>query len=86
MKNINIIRNFIFGSFALLALFNSISAAPVVRTASGANAAAIQATVDQFRGGVATFERNLFPFEQFKWTISGSAIRTKRRYSDWFAA
>ena len=49
MKNINIIRNFIFGSFALLALFNSISAAPVVRNASGANAAAIQAAVDQFR-------------------------------------
>ncbi len=49
MKNINIIRNFIFGSFALLALFNSISAAPVIRNASGANAAAIQTAVDQFR-------------------------------------
>ncbi len=49
MKNTNIIRSFIFSSFALLALFNSISAAPVARNAAGANPAAIQSAVDQFR-------------------------------------
>ena len=57
MKNINIntIRNFILSGFALLFLSTLTVAAPVVRQASGANAAAIQATVDQFRtdlGGV----------------------------------
>ena len=49
------IRNLLLSSFALLVFINSISAAPVVRQAGGANAAAIQATVDQFRvdlGGV----------------------------------
>lgn len=49
------IRSFLLSSFALLVFINSISAAPVVRQASGANAAAIQSIVDQFRvdlGGV----------------------------------
>jgi hypothetical protein len=36
-------------SFVLLLFINSVSATPVVRTAAGVNAAAIQATVDQFR-------------------------------------
>ena len=51
----NFIRLFWLGSFALLVLVNSISATPVVRQGSGANTAALQAIVDQFRadlGGV----------------------------------
>lgn len=72
MKNINIIRNFIFGSFALLALFNSISAAPVIRTASGANAAAIQASVDQFRGDLGALNPN-----------NGQSFTTGRREINW---
>ena len=43
------IRLFLTGGFALLVLANLTFAAPVVRQAGGANAAAIQATVDQFR-------------------------------------
>ncbi|HQU84055.1 MAG TPA: VCBS repeat-containing protein [Pyrinomonadaceae bacterium] len=42
-------RNFLSTIFAMLLAAISISAAQVTRTASGANAAAIQATVDQFR-------------------------------------
>lgn len=51
MKNINTktIRFLFLSSFLLLVLATTISAAPVIRTAAGANAAAIQATVDQFR-------------------------------------
>lgn len=49
MKNINIIRNLILSGIALLFLSTLTFAAPVVRQTSGANAAAIQATVDQFR-------------------------------------
>lgn len=46
---LNFVQAFVFGSFALLA-FSSISfAAPITRTAAGANPAAIQAAVDQFR-------------------------------------
>lgn len=45
----NNIRFFLLSSFALLIFINSIFAAPTVRQGSGANAAAIQATVDQFR-------------------------------------
>jgi hypothetical protein len=45
----NLVRLLMMGSFTLLALIDSVSAVPVFRTASGANAAAIQATVDQFR-------------------------------------
>jgi hypothetical protein len=43
------IRLFWLSSLALLMLINSISATPVVRQGSGANAAALQAIVDQFR-------------------------------------
>jgi hypothetical protein len=49
------IRNLLLSSFALLVFINSISAAPVVRQAGGANRAAIQAVFDQFKvdlGGV----------------------------------
>jgi hypothetical protein len=40
---------FLFGSFALLVFIGSVSAAPVVRQGSGADTAALQAIVDQFR-------------------------------------
>lgn len=50
MKNTkNIIRLFWLSGCLLLLSANSIFAVSVIRTASGANAAAIQATVDQFR-------------------------------------
>ncbi|MET0754113.1 MAG: VCBS repeat-containing protein [Pyrinomonadaceae bacterium] len=51
MKNTitTLVRNFLFGSFALLVFINSISAAPVVRQGSGANTAGLQSIVDQFR-------------------------------------
>ena len=45
----NLVRTLSLTSLALLSLINSISAAPIFRSAQGANAAAIQATVDQFR-------------------------------------
>jgi hypothetical protein len=51
MKNTikNTFRSFLMAGFALLLSVNFISAAPVVRQIGGANAAAIQAMVDQFR-------------------------------------
>lgn len=45
----NKFRNFLMAGFALLMSVNFISAAPVVRQGSGANAAALQAIVDLFR-------------------------------------
>lgn len=50
MKNIKTtIRNFILSGFVLLAFIFTASAAPVVRQGTGANAAGLQSTVDQFR-------------------------------------
>lgn len=51
MKNFrnDSIRNFFLSIFAMLFAVNFISAAPVVRQGSGANTAALQAIVDQFR-------------------------------------
>ncbi len=45
----NFIRLFLFTSFAVLVFISAVSAAPVVRQGSGANTAALQAIVDQFR-------------------------------------
>lgn len=45
----NTFRIFLMAGFALLVSVNFVSASPVVRQASGANAAALQAIVDQFR-------------------------------------
>lgn len=45
----NFIRLFWLSSFTLLVFINSVVAAPVVRQGSGANQAALQAIVDQFR-------------------------------------
>ncbi len=47
MKNFS--RLFLLSSFALLGLVNLVSAAQVVRQGSGANTAALQSIVDQFR-------------------------------------
>lgn len=55
MKVFNFVRFFAFGSLALLFLSINNFAAPVVRQGAGANPAAIQAVIDQFRadlGGV----------------------------------
>jgi hypothetical protein len=46
---LNLVQMALIASFALLGLGNSVSAAPVVRQVGGANAAAIQAMIDQFR-------------------------------------
>jgi hypothetical protein len=56
-------RSFLF-VLSLLALSHSLLAAPVIRVAAGANAAAIQAAVDQFRadlGGANNGVGNSFP-------------------------
>ncbi len=45
----NLVRIFLLSSFPLLVFVHSIFAAPVVRQGAGANAAAIQGVVDQFR-------------------------------------
>lgn len=45
----NLVRFISLSSFLLLVLATTISAAPVVRQGSGANTAALQAIVDQFR-------------------------------------
>jgi len=49
MKNTTFLRNIGLSIFAMLLTFTTISAAPVVRQGSGANTAALQAIVDQFR-------------------------------------
>jgi hypothetical protein len=54
----NTIGKLLMSAFALLALINSISAAPLTRSAAGANAAAIQATVDQFRNDLGALNSN----------------------------
>jgi hypothetical protein len=54
-STLNTLFQFFFGTSTLFMLATAASAAPVTRRAQGANAAAIQATVDQFRadlGGV----------------------------------
>lgn len=60
MKNTisKLIRQVVIASFALIALVNAASAAPIVRSASGANAAAIQSIVDQFRSDLGTLNPN----------------------------
>jgi hypothetical protein len=54
----NFFRLFLLNGFALFLVMSSISAAPVFRSASGANAAAIQATVDQFRADLGALNPN----------------------------
>ena len=46
----NLFRTFIFSGLAVLAMAGAASAGAVVRNAGGANAAAVQSAVDQFRG------------------------------------
>lgn len=49
MKNTNFLKNIGLSIFAMLLVTTNIFAAPVVRQGSGANTAALQAIVDQFR-------------------------------------
>jgi len=75
MKNArtNIISRFLMSSFALLVFTSSIAAAPVVRQGSGANAAGLQAIVDQFR---ADLGGSLNP-------NNGQSFTTGRREVNW---
>jgi hypothetical protein len=73
MKNKNIIiSNFILSSFALFFLSTLTFAAPVVRQVSGANAAAIQAGVDQFRADLGGANNGV-----------GGSFTTGRREVNW---
>src|SRR5215217_3537760 len=62
----------IMGAFIALAIHNSAFAKPVIRKAVGANAAAIQATVDQFRGDLGTLNPN-----------NGQSFTSGRREINW---
>jgi hypothetical protein len=68
----NFIRFFLFSSFALLGLINLVSAAPVVRQGSGANTAALQALVDQFRADLGGANNGV-----------GGSFMTGRREINW---
>lgn len=68
----NLIRTLSLSSLALLGLINSISAAPVVRFAAGANPAAIQAGVDQFRTDLGALNPN-----------NGQSFTSGRREINW---
>src|SRR6476660_1278940 len=74
MKNTatNNFRNYILSGFALLILSTFAFAAPVVRQATGANAAAIQAAVDQFRADLGTLNPN-----------NGQSFASGRREINW---
>jgi hypothetical protein len=60
------------GAFIALAIHNSVLAKPVIRKAVGANAAAIQATVDQFRADLGTLNPN-----------NGQSFTSGRREVNW---
>ncbi len=55
---INILQKLVLAVITAGGLAGAASAAPVIRTASGANAAAIQAVVDQFRTDLGTLNPN----------------------------
>jgi len=67
-----LIRLFWLSSFALFALVNSVSAAQVSRTAAGANPAAIQSAVDQFRADLGGSNNGV-----------GGSFATGRRELNW---
>jgi hypothetical protein len=64
-------RSFLF-VLSLLALSNSVSAAAIIRVAAGANAAAIQAAVDQFRADLGGVNNGV-----------GGSFSTGRREMNW---
>jgi hypothetical protein len=68
----NLIRLFLFSSFALLIFINSVSAAPVVRQGTGANTAALQSIVDQFRTDLGGANNGV-----------GGSFQTGRREINW---
>lgn len=75
MKNITTkaVRSLVLGIFVMLASVNIIFATPIIRTASGANAAAIQSAVDQFRADLGgTLNPN-----------NGQTFTTGRREINW---
>jgi hypothetical protein len=74
MKNTatNNVRNYILSGFALLILSTFAFATPVVRQATGSNAAAIQSTVDQFRADLGTLNPN-----------NGQSFASGRREINW---
>jgi hypothetical protein len=66
------LKNIFMTALALGIISTTISATPVIRTAAGANAAAIQAAVDQFRADLGTLNPN-----------NGQAFPTGRREINW---
>ncbi len=68
----NLVSYFLSGSLILSCLVTDVSAAPVVRSAAGANAAAIQATVDQFRADLGGANNGV-----------GSSFTSGRREINW---
>ena len=72
MKTLTIIRNFIVSSLVLLSITSFAAAAAVTRIAVGANAAAIQATVDLFRADLGGVNNGV-----------GSSLTTGRREINW---
>ncbi|HEY0462273.1 MAG TPA: VCBS repeat-containing protein [Pyrinomonadaceae bacterium] len=68
----NFVRLFVFGIFALFAPANSIFAGAVIRVGAGANAAAIQSAVDQFRADLGGANNGV-----------GSSFMTGRREINW---
>jgi len=68
----NFIRLFLLSSFALLLFINAVSAAPVVRQGSGADTAALQAIVDQFRADLGGANNGV-----------GGSFTTGRREINW---
>jgi hypothetical protein len=71
-STIKSIRNLLSSSIALLMMANAIWAAPVVRQVGGANPAAIQATVDQFRTDLGGSNNGV-----------GGSFQTGRREINW---
>ncbi len=72
MKYINIMLRVSLGIFATFLLINTAQAAPAIRSASGANAAAIQAEVDQFRADLGALNPN-----------NGQSFTNGRREINW---
>jgi len=68
----NFIRLFLLSGFALLLFINAVSAAPVVRQGSGADTAALQAIVDQFRADLGGANNGV-----------GGSFTTGRREINW---
>ncbi|MBC7899560.1 MAG: VCBS repeat-containing protein [Saprospiraceae bacterium] len=71
----NLTKILLLSSFALLVFINSVSAVPVTRLAAGANPAAIQSAVDQFRADLGGSNNG-----------NGNSFKTGRREINWDGA